>query len=105
MKKKPDNSLEDLKSPEANINEIMETITTDENYTNSKEPIHETTNEEDLMNLFELYSDFTSHSSDWLGAYATVVISEASIQGRSATYHVTVQEQPTIALLDTGAKM
>ena len=46
------------------------------------------------MNLFKQYSDFTIPTSDLLGADATEVVSEASIQGMSATYHVT--------LLDTG---
>ena len=59
LKKKPDNPSKDLKSPEATINEIMETIITNKNNTNSKKPIHEPTNKEDLMNLFEQYSNFT----------------------------------------------
>ena len=53
LKKKPDNKPEDLKSPEAIINEVMETIITNKNKTNSEEPIHKQTNEEDLMNLFD----------------------------------------------------
>ena len=90
-----------MKLPEPTVNEIMETITTDENNTNSKELIHEPPNEEEQMNLLEQYSNFTPTTPDWQGADTTVVISEASIQGKSATYHVTVQDQPTIVLLDT----
>ena len=36
---------------------------------------------------------------------STIVISEASIEGTNTTYHVIVQEQPTIAMLDTGANI
>ena len=79
-----------MSSAGATTNEIMKTINTNVNDTNSKESTHEPTNEEDLLNLSEQYSDFTH-------------ISEASIKRTSTTYHVTVQEQPTIALLDTGA--
>ena len=35
----------------------------------------------------------------------TIVISEASIQGTNATYHIIVQEKPTVALLDTRANI
>ena len=93
------------RAPEATINETMETITTNENNTDSDKPTHESTVEEDLMSLFKQYSSFTPPISDWLGADATVVISEASIQGMSTTYHITVQEQTTIILLDAGTNM
>ena len=59
----------------------METINTNENDTKSKEPIQEPTNE-DLMNLFEKYSDFTPPTLDWLGLDATIMISEDSILGK-----------------------
>ena len=52
MKKKPDNRSKDLRSPEAISNEIMETITTNENNTDSKESTCKQSNKEDLMNLF-----------------------------------------------------
>ena len=42
----------------------METITSNENDINSKEPKQELTDEEDLLNLFEQYSDFTQPKSD-----------------------------------------
>ena len=64
LKKRPDNPPKDLKLPEATIIEIMETITTNENNTNSKEPIHEPNDKEDLMNLFKQYPDFTPPTSD-----------------------------------------
>ena len=41
----------------------METITTNDNNTNSKEPTHKPTNE-DLMKLFKQYSDFTPPTFD-----------------------------------------
>ena len=70
----------------------MEIITTKENNTGSKEPTNKPSNEEDLINLVEQYSSLTQPTSDWLGTNVTVVITEASIQGTSTTYHVTVQE-------------
>ena len=45
MKKNPDNPPKDFKSPEAIINGIKETITTNEINTDSKESICELTNE------------------------------------------------------------
>ena len=83
----------------------METITTNGNNTYSKESTHEPTNKEDLMNLSEQYSDFKPSTLDCQGAYSTIVINEAFMQGMSATYCVTVQNQPSIALLDTGANL
>ena len=35
----------------------------------------------------------------------TIIISEASLQGRSTTYKVTIQNLRTIALVDTGASI
>ena len=64
LKKKSANPPKGLKSPEATINEITETITTNENNTNSKEPIQEPTNEEYLTTLFKQYSDFTPSIPD-----------------------------------------
>ena len=78
------------------MNEILETITTNENNTNSKEPIHEATKEEDLLKLFKQISYFTQATWGWLGVDVTIVISKASIQGTIAAYHLTVQEQPSI---------
>ena len=54
------------------------------------------------MDLFEQHSDFTPLTLDWIGADATVGISEASIQGMSTHCHIIVPEWQTIALLDTG---
>ena len=96
--------MQGLKSSEATMIEIMETITWNGNNIDSV-TTYEPTNKEDLMNLFKWYSDFTPLISDWLGADATIQISETSIQGTSATYHITVQEQLAITLLDTGANI
>ena len=43
LKKKPDKPHEDLKSPEATINETMETIAKNKNNTNSKDTSNKTT--------------------------------------------------------------
>ena len=51
-------------SLETTLNEILETITSNENGTNSQVSTQESTNEEDQPNLFMQYSDFTQHTSD-----------------------------------------
>ena len=58
LTKKTDNSPEDLKSPEATVNESSETITSTDNDTNSKESTQESTNKDDLLNLFQQFYDF-----------------------------------------------
>ena len=64
LKKETDNPPKDSKSGDVTINEIMETITSNENDANGKESAQESTNEEDLLNLFKQYSDFTQPTSD-----------------------------------------
>ena len=83
----------------------MKTILLNEIDTHSKESKQESTKEANLLNLFEQYSHFAQATSDWLEAATIVVISEVSIQGRSATYYVLVQKQSIIVLLDTGANI
>ena len=86
MKKNTDNPDQDLKSPEATVNEIMETITSIENNTNSKGSTQESTNEEDLLNLFKQYSDFCWPTSGWLGADATILTTNNSTVGYKGKY-------------------
>ena len=43
--------------------------------------------------------------SDQLEPESIIVISEASLQGRTTTYKVTIQNLMTIVLLDTGANI
>ena len=57
-----------MKSPEATASESMDTITLNENDTNSKESTQETANKEDLLNQLKQYSDFTQPTLDWIGA-------------------------------------
>ena len=87
-----------MKSPEATVNEIMETITSNENDTSSKESTWESTNEDYLLNPFKQYVDFAKATLDWLGTDSSIVICETSIKGTCATYHITVQEKPTTVL-------
>ena len=100
--KKTDNPSKGLKSPEATIDEIREPSPQMKIILIVK---NQPTNEEYLLKLFQEYSNFSQLTSEWLGIDATVVNSEASIQGTSAAYHITVQEKPTIAPLDTGANI
>ena len=64
--------------------------------------IHKSTNEEYIMSLFKKNFDFMPPTLDLFGAGVTICISETPIQGMGVIYHATVQEQPTIGLLDTG---
>ena len=49
------------KSEGIGINEVMETIPmTNDNYTDRTEPVHEAADEEDLLSLFDQYSDLMS---------------------------------------------
>ena len=63
LRKKTDNPPTVSKLLEVTINEIMETITSNENDINHKQPTQESTNE-DLLNLFKQYSDFAQSTSD-----------------------------------------
>ena len=53
-----------MKSPEATINEIMETNNSNENSTDGKESTHEPTNEEGVRNQFKQYSDLPQPTLD-----------------------------------------
>ena len=64
--------------------------------------IAKATNEEDLLSLFNQYSDLMSPNSDWLSAEDAVFINEVSVEGISATYHIAVQQHATTALFDTN---
>ena len=75
-----------------------------ENYPSTQDRVCNVTDEDILMELFDQFSRFMLPMSDWLEA-DTIVISEASLQGRSATYQVTIQNIVTTALLDTGANI
>ena len=68
-------------------------------------PLHEAAIEEDLLSLFNQYSDSMSPNSDWLATKDEVIINEVSVEGISATYHITVQQCATTALYNTGANM
>ena len=78
---------------------------THDNLTDRAEPVHKAADEEDLLNLFDQYSDLMSPSSDWLSTDVAIIINEASIEGISVTYHITAQQCTTTALFDTGANM
>ena len=83
----------------------MESIMTNKKYQASKEPIGYPTDEDDIMKLFDQLSSLTSPMLDWLTPDTIIVINEASLQGKSTTYKVKIQNLQTIALLDTGANI
>ena len=64
LKKEDRQSTLDSKSPETTINEILETIASKENNINTEVPTQGSTREEDLLNQFEQYSDFSQDMSD-----------------------------------------
>ena len=83
----------------------METInSTHDINTDGTEPVHEAADEEDLLCLFDQFSDLMLPSLVWLSTDNAVIINEASIEGSSVTYHVTVQ-QCTMALFYTSINM
>ena len=105
FKKKSTNQHECLKLPDATVNEVMESLTTTNNYQISQDPIRDSTDEDDLMKLFDQSSGFTLPTSDLLEPDHIIVISEASLQGKSTTYQTTIQNLTTVPLLDTGTNI
>ena len=59
-----------------------------ENDPSTQDPIGNVTNEDGLMELFDQLTGLTVPVLDWLELDTTIVISEASVQGKSATYQV-----------------
>ena len=70
-----------------------------QNHTNETEPVHETA-DEDLLSLFDQYSELMSPTLDWLSTDIATVMNETSLEGISATYHITVQQCTTTAMFD-----
>ena len=103
--KKKSNHQENPKLLETTVNKVMESIITNENHSASEEPISDATDEDDLMKLFNQLSVLMLSMSYWLELGTTIVISEASLQGKGTTYEVKIQTLITIAVLDTGANI
>ena len=100
FKKKSDIQQE---NPISAINNVVETIMADENGPFAQDPIGNATDEDSLMELFDQFASMTSSMLNWLELDITIVISEVSLQGKSTTYQITIQNLITIALLGTGA--
>ena len=63
----------------------MESITsTNDNHTDRTDPVHEAA-DEDLLILFDQYSNVMSPTLDWLSTDIASVINEAFLKGISAT--------------------
>ena len=88
--KKPDSQVEKKMSPGPSVNEVMETIMKDENEPSTQDQFGNATDEDGLMELFDQISSLMSLMSDWLELDTTIVINEASLQGKSATYQITI---------------
>ena len=86
FKKKSNSQNESPESPETTINEVMESITINKNYSATQELTSNETDDNDLIKLFDQFSGFTSPMSDCLELDTTTVISKASLQGRSVTH-------------------
>ena len=76
-----------------------------ENGPSTQDSVGNVTNADGLMELFDQFSGLLSSVLDWLEPDAIIVISEASLQGKSATYQITIQSIITTTLLDTGANI
>ena len=105
FKKTSNHPHESENLPEATENEVMESITTNKNYSATQEPINNVTNEDDLMKLFDQFCNLMIPTSDSPQLDTTTVVSEALLQGKGATYQVTIHNLATTALQDTGANM
>ena len=84
----------------------METITLKhDSQADTSEPSQKTANGEDLLSLFNQYSDLISPDSDWLATEDAVIFNEVSVENISTTYHITAQQHATTALFDIAANM
>ena len=83
------------------VDEVMETKMAGENDSSTQDPIGTVTDKDGLMELFDKFPGLSSPMSDCLEPDTTIVISEASLQGKSSTYQVTIQNLVT-TLLDMG---
>ena len=93
-------------SQEVAVNKVMETITsTHDSLTDRKQPLPETSHDEDLLSLFNKYSNLLSSNLDWVATEDPVIINEVSVECLSARYHITVQQHATTALFNTSVNM
>ena len=84
------------------VKEVMETVTvTDDEQADTAESANKTADEEDLLNLFNQYPDVMSSISDWLFKDIDVIINEASSEGISAEYSITMQQYTSTVLFET----
>ena len=74
-------------SSEPSVNKVMETIITGKNDSSTQVSIGNVTDEDGLMELFDQFSGLMSPMSDWLKLDNTVIITEASLQGKTTTHH------------------
>ena len=75
-----------------------------ENDPSTQDTANNVTDEDGLMELFDQFFRLMSLMSDCLEP-DSIIISEASHEGKSTTYQVTIQNITTRALLDTGANL
>ena len=102
--KKPESQHDNTSSSESSMNEVMEAAMAHEDDASTKDPVHNVTDEEGLMELFDQFSRLMSPVLDSLEPI-TVFISEVSLKGKSTTYQVIIQNVVTSVLLDTGANV
>ena len=98
FRKKSESQHEKSTSSESSVNEVM---MAGENNLSTWDPASIVTDGDGLMELFNQLSGFMSPMLHWLKPN-TIVITEASLTGKSTTYQVTIQIISTTTLLDTG---
>ena len=94
-------SLHASNSQDVTLSEIMETIPmTNDKQTDTAESAHKAA-DEDLLSLFDQYSDLMSSSWDWLSKDIDVINKTCS-EGNRVEYSIIVQQCTTTTLFDTG---
>ena len=104
FKKNPESHHENTTSSESSVNKVMEAMMAGDNDPSTQDPVWNVTDEDGLLELFDQFSGLMLLMSDCLEP-DTIVITEATLQGKCATYMVTIQNIVTTALLDTGANI
>ena len=102
--KKPGSQHENTTSSESSVHEVIEAVMACKDDPSTQDPVCNVTDADSLMELFDQFSGLMLPMLGWLEP-DTAVISEASLEGKSATYQVTIQNVVTSALLDSEANI
>ena len=100
FKKKLESQHDSTPLVEESVNEIVQAVMALENDPLTQDLAYSAAGEDGLMELFDQFTGWMSLMLDGLES-DTVVISKAFLQGKRATYQVTVENVISSALLDT----